>query len=62
MNSYPDNYVNASLIACRAKTYPALMKQAMFRYTETACRNSTKRCLPGSAALRLAEGRMGGKA
>ncbi len=62
MGSYLDSYVTASVITCGAQTCPALMKQAMFRYTETACRISTKLCLPGSAALRLAEGRTGGKA
>lgn len=55
-----DGYNN--ITAPRVQTGPAVKEQAMFRYTETACQISTKLCLPGSAALRLAEGRTGGKA
>lgn len=60
--SYLYNYIIISAITCRAQTYPALMKQAMFRYTETACRMGTIWCLPEPAALRLAGGRERGKA
>jgi hypothetical protein len=55
------SYVATNVMLSWAQTCPAFMKQAMFRYTETACRIGTELCLPGSAALRLAEGRMDGK-
>jgi hypothetical protein len=61
-SSYLYSCVTKSATISRAQTYPALMKQAMFRYTETACRMGTIWCLPGSAALRLAEGGEDGKA
>nr|WP_213489352.1 hypothetical protein [Mucilaginibacter sp. Bleaf8] len=51
-----------SITAPRGQTGPAVKEQAMFRYTETACRISTERCLPEAAALRLAERGHSGKA
>lgn len=50
------------ITAPMVQTGPAVKEQAMFRYTETACRISPSRCLPGSAALRLAERGHNGKA
>ncbi|WP_158829342.1 hypothetical protein [Mucilaginibacter lacusdianchii] len=51
-----------SITAPCVQTGPAVKEQAMFRYTETACRISTDGCLPESAALRLAERGRYGKA
>lgn len=50
------------ITAPMVQTRPAAKEQAMFRYTETACRISTEGCLPESAALRLAERGRDGKA